>query len=108
MSDESQKLLTEDYLSSVHLRLVSFDASDALRQFAVAVEDAARALRECSMNVETGRIYRGEIEIEAAELRGESVVFVSPRVARIVSAGQRALSKTKRKMARQSKRNNRD
>lgn len=42
------------------------------------------------MNTDTGRIYRGEAEIEAARQRGEPLVEVSERVAQLVEAGQYA------------------
>lgn len=40
------------------------------------------------MNTETGQIYRGEKEIEAAIKRGEPIVEVSENVAQMVERGQ--------------------
>lgn len=45
------------------------------------------------MNTETGQIYRGEGEINAALNRLEPVVSVSERVADLMEAGQRACSR---------------
>jgi hypothetical protein len=64
------------------------------------------------MNTETGAIYRSEQDIAAAQARGEPLAFVSERVARAVAIGTRALDrkkkvKTRRKMAKQSRRRNR-
>jgi hypothetical protein len=36
------------------------------------------------MNTDTGQIYRGEMEIQAARRRGENVVRVSEKVAQIM------------------------
>lgn len=47
-----------------------------------------------TMNTETGQIYRGVEEIEAARERGEPVVEVSNRVAKLM---ERAQSQPKRR-----------
>lgn len=54
------------------------------------------------MNTGTGQVYRGLTQIEAAKLRGEPIVEVSPRVARLVELGnrferRRAAAKARRK-----------
>lgn len=63
------------------------------------------------MNTDTGAIYRTQEAIEAAQLRGEPLVMVSERVARLMNAGRRAeakvAAKQRRKMAKQSRRANR-
>lgn len=63
------------------------------------------------MNTDTGAIYRTQEAIEAAQLRGEPLAFVSERVVKLVSAGQRtehkAAAKRKRKAVKQSRRANR-
>lgn len=59
------------------------------------------------MNVETGALYEGLEAIQAAELRGEPIVRISPKVAAVVKAGHKAQAKRKRVMAKQSRKRNR-
>lgn len=47
------------------------------------------------MNSNTGQLYTTTFEIESAKQRGESLVEVSPKVARIVRAGTRAIAARK-------------
>ena len=50
------------------------------------------------MNTETGQVYQTQSEVNAALERGETVVPISRKVARIVAAGTRAQRrKAKRK-----------
>lgn len=42
------------------------------------------------MNTDTGQIYRGQADIDAARRRGEPVVEVTERVAATMEAGNRA------------------
>jgi hypothetical protein len=49
------------------------------------------------MNVDTGEIYRKQLDIEAAKLRGEPVVGVSERVADAVEIGMQALERAERR-----------
>jgi hypothetical protein len=54
------------------------------------------------MNTDTGKIYRGEVAIKAAQDRGENVVPVSERVAELMTAARRDRStqaRNKRKAA---------
>ncbi len=49
------------------------------------------------MNVETGQMYRGVDEINAAKERGEPIVEVSERVAKAVEIGMQALNRRERR-----------
>jgi hypothetical protein len=49
------------------------------------------------MNVDTGQIYRNQLDIEAAKLRGEPITEVSERVADAVEIGMQALERAERR-----------
>jgi hypothetical protein len=51
------------------------------------------------MNTETGQIYRGSEEINAAHERGEPLVEVSQRVAAMVERGASEMDKDTRRAA---------
>lgn len=62
------------------------------------------------MNTNTGQIYQGVYEIEAARERGEPVVEVSPRVAKLMTEAldrRRRRAKSRRAMQKASRRVNR-
>jgi hypothetical protein len=61
------------------------------------------------MNTDTGQLYLNQPDIEAARQRGESLAMVGPKVVKLIRLGQSEASrrKTKRKMAKDSKRRNR-
>jgi hypothetical protein len=56
------------------------------------------------MNTNTGQIYRGVTEIEGAIGRGEPVVPVSARVARLMERGNRHERRAEAAKLRRSKR----
>jgi hypothetical protein len=56
------------------------------------------------MNTDTGRIYRGFDEMQAALARGEPLVEVSEEVARTMEAGQRVSAYKQRRIALAKKR----
>lgn len=62
------------------------------------------------MNTNTGQIYSGVYEIEAAVERGEPIVPVSPRVAKLMREALKARklrARSRRAMQKASRRRNR-